>query len=333
MTMQSTDSALRLRRFGGLALFAALYAGLLTLTGGIVRITGSGAGCGDSWPRCHGAWLPPLTADALLDWSHRALSAGAGLVILALVLYAVVHRGRPGFGGRGGVLRPSALAFGLLLAQGALGALSVRVELPPAVRALYFVTAMILLALLLAAAVRAGRLGAARQDALAAAGGIDRARARKVAGSALGAAVLGFLVLALGALTANVPGAGVACLGFPLCNGQLVPAVPQAHLQFTHRIVGFLLFFHLLGSTVAVLRRGAAPGIRAAVVASFALVTAQVVIAAGMVSMMLPTSFRVAHLVLGTALWLSLVAWLLLARRARDIAAAPAAAASPLVVA
>ena len=33
--------------------------GLIVL-GGIVRITGSGMGCGDHWPRCDGEWFPPL---------------------------------------------------------------------------------------------------------------------------------------------------------------------------------------------------------------------------------------------------------------------------------
>ncbi|MBA2458138.1 MAG: COX15/CtaA family protein, partial [Gemmatimonadales bacterium] len=34
---------------------AGLAFGLIVL-GGIVRITGSGMGCGDHWPRCNGEW-------------------------------------------------------------------------------------------------------------------------------------------------------------------------------------------------------------------------------------------------------------------------------------
>ena len=29
--------------------------------GAIVRISGSGMGCGDHWPRCYGRWFPPLS--------------------------------------------------------------------------------------------------------------------------------------------------------------------------------------------------------------------------------------------------------------------------------
>jgi heme a synthase len=333
MTARLPDPRPALRRFGGLALFGAIYAYVLTVTGGIVRITGTGHGCGDTWPRCQGQWIPPLETAAVLDWAHRSLSAGAGLVILGLVGYALAHRARPGFSGRGGVLRPTALALGLVVAQGALGALSVRMDLPAMVRALYFVTAMVLIALLLAAAVRAGRLGAAAIDRAADDGRLDAARARSVAGSAIGAAVLGFLVVALGAVTANVPGAAGACTGFPLCSGQLLPSLPQAHVHWTHRIVAFLLLFHLLGATIAVARRGAAPGIRTFVLVSFGLALAQVVVAAGMVSMRLPASFRITHLLLGAALWATIACWLLLARRARTAATTTGTAASgpPLV--
>ncbi len=37
---------------------ALLFA--LIVLGGIVRITGSGMGCGDDWPKCNGEWFPPL---------------------------------------------------------------------------------------------------------------------------------------------------------------------------------------------------------------------------------------------------------------------------------
>ena len=40
--------------------------------GAIVRITGSGLGCGDHWPKCEGHWFPPLDRpDLIIEVSHR----------------------------------------------------------------------------------------------------------------------------------------------------------------------------------------------------------------------------------------------------------------------
>jgi len=43
---------------------SGLALGLIVL-GGVVRITGSGMGCGDHWPRCDGEWFPPLDLPTL----------------------------------------------------------------------------------------------------------------------------------------------------------------------------------------------------------------------------------------------------------------------------
>ncbi|HEU5051114.1 MAG TPA: COX15/CtaA family protein, partial [Gemmatimonadales bacterium] len=53
---------------------AALTVGLIVL-GGVVRITGSGMGCGDHWPRCNGEWFPPLDFATAIEISHRWVAA------------------------------------------------------------------------------------------------------------------------------------------------------------------------------------------------------------------------------------------------------------------
>src|SRR3712207_2247278 len=92
-----------LRRLS-LAALAIAFAHLVF--GGIVRITGSGMGCGDHWPKCHGAWFPPLDRpDLVIELTHRYLAV---LLIGSLVLLAVAawrRRADPGVGGAGGVLR------------------------------------------------------------------------------------------------------------------------------------------------------------------------------------------------------------------------------------
>jgi heme A synthase len=297
------------RTAGHIALFASAYTYVLIVVGGTVRITGSGMGCGDTWPRCHGRWLPTMNFETFIDWLHRLLAFGIGIVVLAAVIYAVVHRSRPGIGGAGGVLRPLLAALVLVVIQGAVGAASVRMEFPAALRASYFVLAAIFIAVLLLAAVRAGVLGVPGAAA-------DPRAARRARSGAMAALGIGFAAVVLGALVANVPGAPQACQGFPLCNGRVLPAaVTEVHLHWAHRLAAFLLFVHVLGATVAAVRRGHARALQRAALVACTLITTQLFVAAVLVLRHLPQGLQTAHLALGTATWCALVVWAALARR------------------
>ncbi len=55
------------------------------LWGTVVRATGSGAGCGDSWPKCGQQFIPPNpTVETLIEFTHRTSSFLAGLGVAAL---------------------------------------------------------------------------------------------------------------------------------------------------------------------------------------------------------------------------------------------------------
>jgi heme A synthase len=56
----------------------ALLIGVIVF-GAWVRISGSGAGCGEHWPTCHGALLPPRpSTKTVIELSHRVTSALSG---------------------------------------------------------------------------------------------------------------------------------------------------------------------------------------------------------------------------------------------------------------
>jgi len=77
------------RFFPRLAWLSLIYTILVVLFGAWVRITGSGAGCGQHWPTCHGQVVPRLPSMAtIIEFSHRASSGIYGFVILALVIAA-----------------------------------------------------------------------------------------------------------------------------------------------------------------------------------------------------------------------------------------------------
>jgi heme A synthase len=267
--------------------------------GAVVRITGSGMGCGDNWPDCFGSLTPANNSPGLLiEISHRYGALALSLAVLALIIAAVLMRRSAGVGGAGGVLRPSILSGVLVLAAALFGAVTVRMDLHPLIVVTHLAIAMSLLAVIVVALVRAGGFGA---DSLPAVVAPRTLRAARIA------VVLTFATLVLGALTANVPGAPVACRGFPWCRTIEGGATPIG-IQITHRVLAFLVLGHLIGMFVGSRKRGEHTTIRLAVASALGLVVLQVIVAAGMVEMNLPAVMRSLHQAVGTATWIAVVA-------------------------
>ena len=288
--------------------YLALVIGFAQIVfGAIVRITGSGLGCGDHWPDCYGSFTPSGTAPNLLvEISHRYGAALLSLVIVALAVAAWLHRDEPGIGGRGGVLRGSMVAILLVVIAALFGAVTVKMQLNPWVVATHLAIAMSLLAVLVVAVIRAGGLGAA---AIA----LRSDRTFRAARAGVG---LTFLALVFGALTANTPGAPLACQGFPWCRVIAEHGAPL-WIQVTHRILALLLLGHLTGIAMGVRRRAEPGPIKTAAWTALGFVVLQILVAAAMVEMHLPPSLRSLHQAIGTALWISVVALAALARGPR----------------
>ncbi len=261
--------------FRRLAWAAAALTYLLIVLGAVVRITGSGMGCGDDWPLCHGRLIPPLDdLGTLIEWGHRLVAGLVAICVAAVAGFVWWLRrslDRPGMS--------AYTALGLLLLQVLLGGVTVKTGLTPLLVILHLVTALALLATLLMTATGARLpLGAGPEPI---------------------ALALGFVTVVLGGLTANL-GAASACLGFPLCNGQLVPDGNYLQqLHWAHR----LLAYGLTGYVAWWAFRTRAPGPRAI----FGLVLLQVAVAAAMVLLRLPGVLQAAHVAVGTALWGGLV--------------------------
>jgi len=287
---------LPLRRLGYLALVLG-YAQVVF--GAVVRITGSGMGCGDHWPDCFGSLTPAHSGPGLLiEISHRYGAVALSLAVLALIVAALLTRRTAGVGGRSGVLRPSLLAGVLVLAAAIFGAVTVKMELAALIVVTHLAIAMALLAVIVVALVRAGGLGA---------DGIPEGVAPRTLRAGRIAVALTFTALVFGALTANVPGAPLACQGFPWCRAIEGGSTPIA-IHITHRVIAFLIFGHLIGMTIGSRKRKEHPVIRTAVAVALGLVVLQVLIAAGMVEMHLPATLRSVHQAVGTALWITIVA-------------------------
>jgi heme A synthase len=293
-----------IRRLGYLALVIGFAQ---VVFGAIVRITGSGMGCGDHWPDCYGSFTPAHSGPSLLvEISHRYGAGALTLAIIALVVAAWLKRNEPGVSGPGGMLRPSLLAILLVIIAALFGAVTVKMALNPLVVVTHLVIGMSLLAVLVIVVVRAGGFGA----------GTVPARYERTMRSAAAAAGLTFLILVFGALTANTSGAAVACLGFPWCRAIMMGGAPL-YIQVTHRILAFLLLGHLIGIVIGARKRGEARAIRNAAWTALGIVILQVFVAAAMVEMHLPPTLRSLHQAVGTALWISIVALAALAAGTR----------------
>jgi len=172
------------------------------------------------------------------------------------------------------------VALGLLVLQVALGAITVKLALPPWTVVLHLGTAMLLLATLLVAA--RGSVGAQHAAPLH-----------------LPLLLLAFVTVLFGALTANL-GAAAACTGFPLCSGEIWPSAGGlALIQWVHRVQAYSLAVAVVVWAVRSGRR------RAWGVAT--LVVVQVALGAATVLLGLPPALQAAHVAVGAAVWAGLV--------------------------
>jgi len=297
------------RSWGRLAAFGAALSFALIIFGGVVRITGSGMGCGDHWPLCNGKLIPPMDLPTMIEYGHRLVALGVSVVVvwLAVSAFRSVHRDRPAIdvpvsGSWVRLRRASLLAVTLLVVHVMLGAITVWLELPPASVILHLGTAMALLATLTVAASEALGPGHTRV--------MDRA-------TRIGtwSAVFGFVVVVAGGLVANLD-AGYACLGFPACNGSWMPAAdnPLIHVHWGHRLLAYLLVAWCLALpfVVRASRPGAEQAGRVALWVAAAAI-AQLAVGAAMVLTMLNGGLRAAHVGLGALVFVLLVrlAWVL----------------------
>jgi heme o synthase len=286
---------------------SVLTLGLIVL-GGVVRITGSGMGCGEHWPRCNGEWFPPLDLPTMIEIGHRWAAALVSLFVLGLALVAWVnHRTEPR------LRNPATLALGLLILQVLLGPVIVKLALPPEVIIVHLANAMILLATLLIATMRSW----AHSWQMAPSGSQPSqedspellANRRTGRPAIIGAAAFGFLVILLGALVANYH-AGLLCGGFPLCNGQLLPPPTWfATVHWMHRVAAFSFLGYMIWLVIRTRSRVRfARSTHRLAILALLLGLGQIGVAASMVLNLLPPALRALHLLVGASIWATLVA-------------------------
>ena len=282
---------------------------LLLLLGGAVSVTESGLGCGDDWPLCKGYLIPSLDDPAtFLEWLHRVVGGLVGLLVLGAVVAA--WHPVPGL---------AKLVLGLLLVQVALGAVTVKLELPPFISTVHMAVGTALLGALAAILARAQtrrQIQTHNMNASAFPTGL------------LGVALVAtFLQIAVGAAVRHL-NAGLACPHPVIC-------LPSEHLtvnvQFLHRVLG-LVVLGLVHAAAGRWARATQGSLRALAYGATGLVTLQLVLGVLTVSTRLQLHTRLAHMAVALLLFAILAyayAYGQIALRPQQTASEPKAASAP----
>jgi heme A synthase len=108
-------SIVRSKVFAVTAWSTLVFNVFVILGGTIVRATGSGDGCGETWPKCGDQFVPPnATVETLIEFSHRVSSFLAGLGVALVVVLALW------FFKKGSLIRKAAVVSGAFLVLEAL---------------------------------------------------------------------------------------------------------------------------------------------------------------------------------------------------------------------
>lgn len=238
---KGADRGLRL-----VALIAAVGLYVVVAMGVLVSDSHSQLGCGHDWPLCNGRFLPGPALKTLVEFSHRSVAALVGLFVVAAAVWAWRR-----YGDHAEVRWLSILAVGFVVVEGLLGAAAVLWNEQPAILALHFGFSLTSMGAMLLLAVVVGQL---------ASGGRARAPAPLDAGVlwlAWGALAYVYGLVYLGAYV-SFRQAGLGCLGWPLCNGAIIPNLHGATLiVFGHRVAAMVFLLLLIWTRVRV---GRCPG-------------------------------------------------------------------------
>jgi heme A synthase len=282
--------------FRRLAVATAVATYLLIVWGGIVRVTGSGNGCGttDQWPLCHGSLLPAWQINTLIEFTHRWIASICTLLVIVLTACTWIwyrHQRRVKIG--------TTIAAALFVVQIALGALAVEYNLPGGVVMIHLANALLLFAVLIYVAVVAVTVGTARQMPKLASGALASVKKPVII-----AVVATYLVAMSGAFVVETT-SGAGCNSWPLCgSGFSLPTGQAATINVAHRVVALVVVL-LLGGLMAMIlrRRRGERAVRIGVMSVNLLLVLQVAAGALVVELGLPAWVRGLHLALASLLW------------------------------
>jgi cytochrome c oxidase assembly protein subunit 15 len=291
------SAALRRFSWGVLAYFIAVI-----LWGGLVRASGSGAGCGDHWPLCNGTVMQHSPrVDTMIEFTHRITSGLSFFSAVGLLVWT--------FAGtiRGHLARAAAVAtVAFTLIEAILGAFLVKLGLTAQsqspLRAPYLALHLANTLLLLAALTLTAHLLSRRHGYL-------RQTVRMVAPWG---AIAGVLVVMIVGVTGSLAALGdtlfpATSLGSALAQDFSATSGWLVRWRWTHPTIAFFASVFLIWLLVRASRRTAHWDNRGLSALVLMLLAAQYVLGLLDVVLLAPLWLQIAHLLGADFLWAALV--------------------------
>lgn len=297
-----------------LALFTFVLAFVVILLGAYTRITNAGLSCPD-WPNCFGYLTAPHTANQLIEatqrfpgtaievkkaWTemvHRYFAGTEGILILFLAGSIIFTR-------KAKDLRAIFIAtalIGLLIFQVMLGMWTVTEKLKPFIVLGHLLTGLSILSLLWWSYLDLNLR--------------DHLHNQRVS-SKLVTALWGGLFIIIAQITlggwVSTHYAGLACVDFPYCNGEVFPTLQFNHLDshlitihMLHRIGAIATGLYLAGLCIALLNQ---PAFKAFATLILALLALQLMLGILNIIWLRPVWLALSHHAIAIVLLLTLIA-------------------------
>lgn len=312
--------------------FACLLAFTVVILGAYTRLSNAGLGCPD-WPGCYGHILVPEkieqlkqvektfpgqiveTAKAWKEMIHRYAAGILGIVILLIAGLSFLFRKKLNVGMR----LPLTLCL-LLVLQATLGMLTVTLKLLPLVVMGHLLGGLAILSV----------LWCLRWNIIHASASFKIKRFSSLTLLSLLGVIFIAMQLALGGwVSTNY--AGLSCVGFPYCNGQIIPhdhlqeafnflspiganyeggvlnGVTRATIQMVHRLWAYWIAIYLIGLSVLIFSVKSYRGLRRNMLLIMIVLTIQIIWGILNVAWMLPLWVAVMHNATAALLFLAML--------------------------
>ncbi|WP_026679341.1 COX15/CtaA family protein [Fictibacillus gelatini] len=227
------------KAFKWMAVFTTVIMFILMIAGALVTNTGSGMGCGNDWPLCHGKFIPEYTVETMIEYTHRLITGFAGVVVIVFSVWAWLR-----YRGNREVKILSFIGILFIVIESLLGAAAVMWPQSPSALALHFgfslmaFTSVFLLSIFVLQRDKAKEL-------------VKQPVSKGFKVFAWITVIYTYADIYLGAYVRH-SGASLACTDFPKCYPDtFIPNLTGlAGVHFAHRVAAVILFFLIIGLLV-----------------------------------------------------------------------------------